>query len=849
MTISDSAAAVTTASHTDNSFATALQAAIAAAARTIAPSWPLDQAVAVNPHWRRVDQPIRHAAARLAVLADFHVFPTREYIRKAWQQQRISRADLEAAVAAQQADDPHGAITTAQCIADLNNTPRLQPQPLLVDLLDDTVQKNKRWPWREAIVFQMSQACATYYDRHQAHWRAAGNDSLYGFWHDSISGEHGIGSQLGLKRLSTRVRQLPARAEDAAVWAMQRLALPQAVWPQYLEALLLSINGWASWCAYVHWQNVPAGKDDPRIRELLICRLVWEALLADCISIDHSNAALAALAAHWQAFDARVADAEQVLATDEAWQRALEISYQRDLAATLRVPQPKSEAVTTEVQAVFCIDTRSELMRRALETIWPAVETRAFAGFFGLPIAYNPLGTDIHRPQLPGLAYPSIEVSDQTLSPAQANVAHTPADTGADNAANDPTAAARHARWRHLGRFDQWLGTIHWPSATFSFVEAVGIGYLPKIANWLRPSARARISDDDAGIAARHKAHVRPVISGLDLAQKTALAQQILHTMGLDDRLAPLVVLCGHAGQTTNNAHASVLDCGACHGRPGEANARALALLLNDEQVRASLAAQGLHIPADTVFMGALHNTTTDEVTGFDLDLLPADALRRWHEMKHVFAAAGDRIRSERAPALWLDGTRAPRALLKQFRRRANDGAQTRPEWGLTRNAAFIIGPRSRSYGRVLPRCYLHDYDAQYDTDGSVLSALMTGPMLVTHWLSWQYHASTCDPLHYGSGNKVLHNVVGGHLGVFEGNGGDLRIGLPKQSLHNGDGWFHEPVRLTVIIDAPATSIQAVIDANTILQQLLDNGWLLLWRYAGDALQKYAQGRWLALDF
>ncbi|HEX7380678.1 MAG TPA: putative inorganic carbon transporter subunit DabA, partial [Nevskiaceae bacterium] len=152
------------------------------------------------------------------------------------------------------------------------------------------------------------------------------------------------------------------------------------------------------------------------------------------------------------------------------------------------------------------------------------------------------------------------------------------------------------------------------------------------------------------------------------------------------------------------------------------------------------------------------------------------------------------------------------------------------------------------SRGRVLSRCYLHDYDARYDSDGSVLEKLMMGPMLVCHWLSWQYHASTCDPLHYGAGNKVLHNVVGGHLGVFEGNGGDLRIGLPKQSLHNDAGWYHEPVRLTVIIDAPAASIANAVVRNPILGQILDNGWMLLWRYEGGGLQRYARGSWVPLD-
>jgi uncharacterized protein YbcC (UPF0753/DUF2309 family) len=253
-------------------------------------------------------------------------------------------------------------------------------------------------------------------------------------------------------------------------------------------------------------------------------------------------------------------------------------------------------------------------------------------------------------------------------------------------------------------------------------------------------------------------------------------------------------------------------------------------------------------IPPDTVFMGALHNTTTDEVTGFDLDLLPPVALARWKQMEARFAEAGDRVRRERAPTLWMDAGLDRQALLAAFRCRANDGAQTRPEWGLTRNAAFLIGPRARSRGRVLSRTYLHDYDARHDADGSVLQKLMMGPMLVCHWLSWQYHASTCDPIHYGAGNKVLHNVVDGHVGVFEGNGGDLRIGLPRQSLHDGEGWYHQPVRLTVIIDAPAASIEQVIARHPVLGQLLDHGWMLLWRYEGNALKRYELGRWLDLE-
>jgi len=160
-----------------------------------------------------------------------------------------------------------------------------------------------------------------------------------------------------------------------------------------------------------------------------------------------------------------------------------------------------------------------------------------------------------------------------------------------------------------------------------------------------------------------------------------------------------------------------------------------------------------------------------------------------------------------------------------------------------------LIAPRYRSAGANLQgRSFLHDYDVTQDPEGQLLEQLMTAPMLVTHWINWQYHASRCDPARLGSGNKLLHNVVGGTLGVFEGNGGDLRIGLSEQSLHNGKRWMHEPLRLTVIIDAPSAMIQRVIDKHAIVQQLVNNDWLHLWRFAEGGFERYSHGKWLSVS-
>lgn len=824
--------------------ATALQARIdaacEAACQAIAPAWPLDRSIAVNPHWERIGRPLREVAARMAVLAGIQVLPARDYLRAAWARGRISPADLALALQAVPAGAADG-LGAQQCVAALHEPARLPRLPLLIDVLDDDPARHARLSWRQAITHQVSQTCAAYFDQYQADWQPERAQGLYAFWRDTLDHDHGIGTLMGLPRLGRSIRALPATRQDAETWVLERLGLPESVWSDYLEAVLLTVNGWASWCAYLRWEARLSGGDDEHLRDLLAIRLAWGAILLDCKDDASARQAFAALQGHWADAPAILRQAEQALRVDEVWQRALEIGYQRELTRKLGavggVGAASGEEAETgiAVQAAFCIDVRSEPLRRALEAVWPAIQTIGFAGFFGLPVAYTPLGTQARRPQLPGLLAPSMEVTDRIA-------AASAADGAGGDAADHAAVTARRQR---LGVAEQWRSVGRWPGTAFSFVEAAGVGYLGALARWLKPSRQARARDDLAGLPKRARALCRPELVGLDVAAKTDLAARVLHAMGLARKLAPLVLLVGHGSQSANNAHAAALDCGACCGQTGEVNARVLARILNAPDVRAGLAARGLAVPADTVFVAALHNTTTDEIEGFDLDLLPAAARMTWDRLQQVFAYATDQVRRERAMRLGLDPRMGSEQLLEQLRRRANDGAQTRPEWGLAGNAAFIIAPRRRSLGAVLDgRCFLHDYDASQDADGSVLELLMTAPMLVTHWINWQYHASTCDPVHLGSGNKVLHNVVGGCIGVFEGNGGDLRIGLSKQSLHDGERWMHEPLRLTVVIDAPQAAIERVIDRHRVVRQLLDNGWLHLWRFEGQALRQYAGGDW-----
>ena len=308
--------------------------------------------------------------------------------------------------------------------------------------------------------------------------------------------------------------------------------------------------------------------------------------------------------------------------------------------------------------------------------------------------------------------------------------------------------------------------------------------------------------------------------------------------MSFTNNFSRLVVLAGHGANVVNDPFASGLHCGACGGYSGEVNARLLAGLLNSTEVRKGLAERGIVIPDDTLFVAALHDTTTDEVTLYTQDCPSSTHSADLEKARFWFRTAGKVTRGERS-------LRLPRARGDlDIKSRSRDWAETRPEWALAGCKAFIAAPRRRTAGKSMEgRVFLHDYDWTRDKDFGVLELIMTAPVVVASWISLQYYGSTVAAEAFGSGNKLLHNVTGG-IGVVEGNGGALRAGLPWQSVHEGDTYAHEPLRLSVCIEAPQEAITDVLGRHDGLRALFDNRWLHLfaldengqmaWRYAGN---------------
>jgi uncharacterized protein YbcC (UPF0753/DUF2309 family) len=376
--------------------------------------------------------------------------------------------------------------------------------------------------------------------------------------------------------------------------------------------------------------------------------------------------------------------------------------------------------------------------------------------------------------------------------------------------------------------------------SSFIFVETAGLTFAAKIVSdslgVTRPVHDPNTDGLDAGVIGRlgPRIEVRTVggrTTGFSDEARIATALAALRGMSLTRNFGRIVLMVGHGSTTVNNPHATGLDCGACGGHTGEANARVAALVLNDPKVRRGLAERGIEIPSDTWFLGCLHDTTTDEIAFFDERHAPPWTHQHIAQVRVWLERAGRLARAERAALLGIarDGRTDRRVIA-----RSRDWAEVRPEWGLARNAAFFAAPRAVTRGVNLDgRAFLHDYDWHADTEFKVLELIMTAPMIVASWINLQYYGSTVNNRVFGAGNKVLHNVTG-TIGVLEGNAGDLRPGLPWQSVHDGTRFVHEPLRLSVFIAAPLEAVNGVIAAHDFVRNLVDNRWLHLFALAGD---------------
>ena len=793
----------------------------------IAPAWPLDRLIAVNPAHGCIDRRFDEVAAEFAATAGARLLPSRGVCRELWRAEQFDRQHLVAALAEAAADgsQPSDAQVDALLAALQEDGPAIRRLPLIADFADAHRQDGAARPWSQRVVEQITRFAASWFDRGQSTWSPDRRRGLFTAWRARLAAERSVPTRSGRRALRAALARLPQSPRDVIDHAIDRLGIEPSLLDRvdYLGALLATVRGWASWCAHERWQARLRGGDDDSMLELLAVRLAWEVLLLDDLGLhDLLPQFRRQLLHHPQ----RIAMARDAQNDDRLLLRAAELACHESFAARIAAPAAPAAPAAVAAAAVFCIDVRSERLRRGIERAsGGAVVTHGFAGFFGLPMALTPLGTQDERPRLPGLFAPTVAVGEEGPEPGR----------------SETLAERRSERlgWRH-----RWARFRSGPGSAFAFVETCGLlalGPIARDALLRRPAARPQ----SAGLSAAEQSALQPCwTEGTPATAKAALAASALRGMGLARDIPPVVLLVGHGSTSRNNAHAAALDCGACGGHSGHDNARLLARTLMDPDVREALRAHGIDVPPATQFVAACHDTTTDEVE-FAAAAIADDAaerLRRW------LREAGEQARAERAPTLGLAKIASdPARLLQAMRNRAGDWGQVRPEWGLAGNAALVFAPRSRTrHADFGGRAFLHDYHAAEDPDGELLAQLLSAPMQVAAWINLQYYASVVDPRAFGGGNKLLHDVVGGRLGVYEGNGGDLRVGLPLQSVHDGRRWRHAPLRLGVFVAADEERIERALAASEPGRQLVENGWLRLFRIDDDGRtwSRASEGGW-----
>lgn len=759
--------------------------------RVLPPLWSLEATVAVNPFLGQTGQSLSQVSALLGRIGGMRVTMPNDWYRARIADGRITDADLKAALA----EAPVGAPATVAALKAVAEAEEAAPEAL--PTLAHLAQAVSGVDWPGLIEARIGAWAAGYFDAGQALWQVTAGRGAYESW--QVFASRDLTPEIsGLAGFAAHVAGLPGRARVALSLACDALGLEAGAAESYFHQLLLGLGGWSQLARQRLWQAEMDGREEPITTDLLTIRLIWDAALL----AQYGDR----IAARWAEIRATHAAPPRATAAQMAacvLQDAAERAAQRDLAEVLAAEVAERAEARPQLQAAFCIDVRSEVFRRALESLDPDIQTLGFAGFFGLAHAHRDFASDVSEARLPVLLKPKLS---STAAPC----------AEADQAARFGARAAR--AW---GRFK--LAAV----SSFAFVEATGPVYLGKLLR------------DALGVVPRATEAPAPQFSAeFTLPERIATAAAILRAMSLTQDFAPVVLLVGHGASVVNNPHASALHCGACGGYPGDANARLLAGLLNEAEVRAALLAEGIAIPHDTVFVGALHETTTDAVTLYVKDpgcAVSPDLLDR---ARGFLQEAGALARAERALRLPGAGRGGDIAA------RSTDWAETRPEWGLAGCNAFVAAPRHLTRAKPLAgRAFLHDYDCRQDDGFGVLELILTAPVVVASWISLQYYGSVVAAEVFGAGNKLLHNVTGG-VGVVEGNGGALRVGLPWQSVHDGTEFVHEPLRLTVCVAAPAEAVMDILAWHPDLRALFDNGWLHLMllgdtgrivaRYRGD---------------
>ncbi|MFM2415808.1 MAG: hypothetical protein RL385_531 [Pseudomonadota bacterium] len=661
-------------------------------------------------------------------------------------------------------------------------------------------------------------------------------------------------------------RRVDATAAETVARCLARLGVPLDDTTAYLERLVLTLPGWAGMMARL--EEHPEDRSDPDARpslvDFLAVRLTYE--LAALTNVPAMNEArLRALYSAGRATGAQHATSEEraprVLAYtllqvfmlagvtapevramshtasqrlletlegfddlsrrrvfQEAFERHYRVQTLNALAAH-RAVAPAGSTARPKLQFVTCFDDREESFRRHIEELEPKCETLGAPGFFGAAIRFRGLDQRTHVALAPVVINPEHQVEE--LPSAEDALLHQSRLRRRSLIADlsDRTRLGSRSLVRGM-LLNMTLGLL----AAFPLVLRIAS---PRTAGRLRTFATRLFLPNPRTELTLHRDDISDGPKrGFMVDERVARVATVFENIGLTRNFARLVVILGHGATTLNNPHASAYDCGACSGRKGGPNARVVARMANDPEVRAGLAEVGIYVPDDTVFVGGEHDTCSEDVRFFDVQRLPPSHSADFESMRVLIRRARARDAHERCRRMVpFSAPSSPSAFeaLRHVQGRAEHLAEPRPELSHQANAVAVIGRRALTRGLFLDRrAFLLSYDPSVDTTGAILERALAAAAPVGAGINLQYYFSAVDPERYGAGSKLPHNVVG-LIGVMTGHASDLRTGLPRQMVE-----VHEPLRLLLIVEATPERLLAIAANKPEIRELVVNHWVQL---------------------
>jgi uncharacterized protein YbcC (UPF0753/DUF2309 family) len=570
-------------------------------------------------------------------------------------------------------------------------------------------------------------------------------------------------------------------------------------WESYLTDLLFAHPGWSGFVAMMEHDHSKSNHKRPiTLVELIVLELYLE---LDALANRRPKQDQLQWM-NWSYHPIEPVDSEKrdlAFITLSIWQEAYEGTYHSTVLRSIQEGYHGiKNAVAPKFQALFCIDDREYTLRRHLHLIEPHSQSFGTPGFFGLPFYFLQHEGHLHSKACPA------PVTPQTILLEKKDAKRM---------------KKSHVHHRSHGFTQGWI-ISNFAGIVFGFKLLLNL-FFPKKSLLGTESNSYMANDTDIVFENNGEMH-QGLRVGFTKEEMVQYVSGVLKSIGLTKNFADLVYIVGHGASSINNPYFAGYDCGACSGRPGSVNARVFALIANKPEIRVALGEMGIIIPDNTRFVGALHDTTNDEIFFYDDAQFSENQKRQHEENNRSFQAAllaNKKERSLRFDELKNDSDE--NRIIQKMNQKSVSLFEIRPEWNHTDNALVIIGNFQLVNGLYLDkRPFLNSYDPSSDPNGDLLKGIIQAAVPVCGGINLEYYFSRVDSQNLGAGSKLPHNVVG-LFGLSNGVDGDLRPGLPSQMVE-----IHEPVRILYIIEQDPNVVLKVIENTPALHDWIDNEWV-----------------------